>query len=151
MAAIDPTAAAKSTDEANGAPIPLATLKVRRYPMDDDSEDDDDDLAELLDDEAEEDDEEESDGDTAGPSDLSKSRKGAASAKLRGALSNSEHEDGEMDIDGSNGVNGTSGRSNKGKAKILDLEEADDDDENEEQYEEFVICTLDPTKVSVNG
>lgn len=152
MAAIDPTAAAKSTDEANGAPVPRVTLKIRHYPMDDESDDDDDDLADLLDDEADED-EEESDEDTAGPSNPAKARKGAASAKPRRALSKTADDEGKMDIDESNGVNGTSGRISKGKAKVVDLEEADDDDddENEEQYEEFVVCTLDSTKVGANG
>lgn len=157
MAAIDPSAAAEGADGA----VPRATLKIIREPlllgMDDYDEDDEDDsdfdedqmnalLAEGEDDDSSE---EESDEETAaGPSDPAKSkkaRKDAAAKQLRKELES------EMEIDAPNGVNGTKGH---GKLSISedfddddDEDDEDDDDESIDEPEEFVICTLDPTKV----
>lgn len=158
MAAIDPSASAEGEDDA----IPRATLKIIRQPLlsefDDDEDDDEDDEDESDFDEdemnallAEEDDEDEDSDDEdlhGGPSDPAKSkkaRKEAAEKEIKKMLEE------EMDVDGEpNGVNGST--SDKGKGKLIigedfDDDSEDDDDESGGEIEEFVICTLDPTKV----
>lgn len=156
MAAIDPSAVAQ-LDEENK--VPRATLKIIRVPFD--PEDDEDDFegdSEDMDDfdvikkrlppgvAADEDmssDEEDDSADekNGGPSDPVKAKKAkeaALSKKLKEELD-------EMELDGlANGVDG------KGKGKALDLDDDEDDSEldSEDEVEQFVICTLEPEKVS---
>ncbi len=143
MAAIDPTAKPALGGAANGETLPRATLKMIRLPYDGDSEDDDNDesfnLEDMLDDEASESD---SDGEVnGGPSDPQKSpkaRRKAAVARIKEDLAKNDFET-EHD-----GINGT---ENKGKGKATELEEDSDQDDGDEEEEEFVLCTLDPSKV----
>lgn len=162
MAAIDPTAAVQ---EVEGQKAPRATLKLIRETDDDDDEDDEDydehDFerikagligAGVLDDDdedmSEDDDEDEDDSEderNGGPSDPAKSKKAKVEALMKKLMEN----DDEMDVDDlTNGVNGT---KSKGKARALDDEEisSDEDDDDEGEVEEFVLCTLDPEKVSL--
>lgn len=161
MAAIDPSAAPVYAGTANDNIPPRATLKLIRqdYDVDDDegedfANDDDDDLSE--------DDNEEANG---GPSDPSKS-KGLheetsikqllkAFAENKSESDDDDDEDEDMELDGVNGVDGINGiisKIKKGKGKATD----DDDDDSDEDdlmnsigLQEFVICTLDPEKVSI--
>jgi len=155
MAAIDPTAAPSGDGE-----TPRATLKILRMrsDLDDDEDDDEDDddidairarLQGIVSDD--EDDEEDSDDEevNGGPSDPSKTKKARLEAAAKELINTLKNGDG-MDIDNvPNGINGAS--KNKGKAKATDLDDLLDDDEDEDdmdmEMEEFVICTLDLTKV----
>jgi FK506-binding nuclear protein len=163
MAALDPSAV-PLLDADNK--IPRATLKLireRRDPAmdfgsDDDEDDDDlDDIAAIKarlagiisedDSEMSEDDdsEEEKNGGPSDPVKAKKAKQAALTKKLQEEL------DAEMDIDSI--PNGVNGKSSKGKAKALDGELSSDDDDEEdsedgEEVEEFVLCTLDPEKVS---
>ena len=152
MAAIDPTAPPQI--ESDDTPV-RATLKLIREPMDDDDDEDDSDdedfddieaikarLAGVIsDDEDMSDDEDDSENEkNGGPSDPAKTkqaRKEALSKALQEAI-----EAEEMELDSApNGVNG------KGKAKAIDDDESDsDEDDLEGEMEEFVLCTLDPSK-----
>ncbi|KAK4545030.1 hypothetical protein LTR36_003581 [Oleoguttula mirabilis] len=160
MAAIDPTAVPEGEE---GAPQ-RATLKIIRQPLDlddYDSEDDDDEddfdpdeMERIL---AEEDDEDDEmvNGGPSDPTKSKKARKAAAEEEIKKMLA----EDG-MDVEDDsddevpNGVNGTNGhaKSHKSKAKGKmpasdeDDDDEDEDDESEMEVEEFVICTLDPSK-----
>lgn len=155
MAAIDPSAEPEGEDDAN----PRATLKVIRQPLgmeDDDSEDGFD--IEDYDDEFGEDDSEDDEDDedsTGGPSDPAKSKKAkreAARSEIKRLL---EEEGMDLDDDDDdelpNGVNGiTKSAKAKGKMPASDEDSSDEDSDSEEEgeIEEFVICTLDPLKVS---
>ena len=156
MAAIDPSARPQHTGTANGDAPARATLKIIRQPFgvddeDDDSEGDSDEedyLNALLGGAGEEDDESSSDDEekNGGPSDptkTEKARKEAAVEQLKKALAESNGDD-EMELDL---ANGTSVAISKGKAKATDEDEDDEDDEEDLDIEEFVICTLDPSKV----
>lgn len=162
MAAIDPSAEPEGEDGA----IPRATLKIIRQPLDfddlygdsdeDDYDEDDFDAEEMeriLAEEEDSEDDEDSDEAEAGPSDPSKTkaaRKAAAEAEIRKLLA----EEG-MDIDEPK-ANGLSAKA-KGKQPASDDDEDEDDEDDSELYdsdddlegeiEEFVICTLDPSKV----
>lgn len=157
MAAIDPSAEAEGEE---GAPQ-RATLKVIRQPLDlddyDSDEDDEFDADEFearLADEDDDEDDSEDEGMNGGPSDPTKSkkaRKEAAEAEIRKMLM----EEG-MDLDEDEGKpNGVAKSAKaKGKQPASDEEEDEDDDEDidsdesdEGEVEEFVICTLDPSKV----
>jgi FK506-binding nuclear protein len=164
MAAIDPSAEPE-IDEENK--IPRATLKIIRLPLGADDSDDEDDedydeddieaikarLAGVISDEDEDmsdDDEDDSEEEkNGGPSDPVKSKKAkqeALAKKLKEELAAEE-----MDLDNlTNGINGKS----KGKAKAIDEDDDEDDSEidsddldEDDEPEEFVLCTLDPTKV----
>lgn len=164
MAAIDPTAEPHLVEPTGGSLIPRATLKIVRQPLalgDDDSEEGSDGLQALLSDgELDDDDDEGSDDDeevNGGPSDPSKSKKARRAkeiADLRKAMEDDDHEDVvDPDAQTPNGVNGISSEKGKGKAKATgeELDVADDEDDEDEEgldLEEFVVCTLDPTKVS---
>lgn len=147
MAALDPTAEAEEVDGENVQP--RATLRLIRAPLmdmddEDDSEFDPDEMDAML---ASDEDGESSD-EEAGPSDPAKSkkaRKAAAVKQLKKELAE------EMELDDA---------PKKGKGKQLDIsEDFEDDDEDEDdedesddedfEPEEFVLCTLDPTKVSL--
>ena len=156
MAAIDPTAELEGDEGA----VPRATLKIIRQIDDDDEDSDGDDdmglgLAEY--DDSDEDDEDEDDEVSGGPSDPEKSNKAkreAAQKEIKKLL----EEDG-MDVDDDakpNGVNGVV-KSTKAKGKMpasKDDEDEEDEDDLEDddleggEIEEFVVCTLDPNKVS---
>ncbi|KAK5124495.1 hypothetical protein LTR85_001712 [Meristemomyces frigidus] len=168
MAAIDPTAEPEGEE---GAPQ-RATLKIIRQPLeldDYDSEDEDDDeddfdpdeMERILAEEADDDDEDDEDDEmvNGGPSDPTKSkkaRKAAAEEQIKKMLIEEGMDvDDESDDDVPNGVNGTNGvngkshkHKSKGKMPVSDEEEDEEDDEDEDdmEVEEFVICTLDPSK-----
>ncbi|OQO11708.1 hypothetical protein B0A48_03435 [Cryoendolithus antarcticus] len=158
MAAIDPSAAPEGEEVAH----PRSTLKIIRQPLifedseddEDDSEDDDDFDADemermLAEDSSDgEDDDEDDEAVNGGPSDPTKSkaaRKAAATAAIKKLL-----EQDEMDVDEAK-TNGVKSKSAKalGKQPASDEdsdEESDDEDMEGAEIEEFVICTLDPTK-----
>jgi FK506-binding nuclear protein len=161
MAAIDPSAVPQIDDDNKAL---RATLKIIRAPMDeDDDEDDDEDYDEddddieaikarlrgIISDEDMSEDDDSEDEKNGGPSDPAKSKK-AKQAALTKKLQEELDEDIEMDESFTNGVNGKS----KGKGKALDDEEIDSDDESidsdddDDEVEEFVLCTLDPERVS---
>ena len=158
MAAIDPS------EEAEEGEAPRATLKVIRQPLafDDDDEDDDDEESIDSDDDfdtdlmdrilaGEDDDEDDSDDEevNGGPSDPAKSKKAQLIAKLKELKAEEEMDMDEDDDDLPNGVNGLSAKA-KGKLPAGSDEDLDDEDDEDEEddIEEFVICTLDPSKVS---
>ncbi|KAI9781891.1 MAG: peptidylprolyl isomerase fpr4 [Peltula sp. TS41687] len=166
MAAIDPSAEPHLVEPTgNNSLSPRATLKiVRQNPdlVDSDDYDSEEDLGSLKallgagpsddEDEKDSDDDEEVNGGPSDPSKTKKARKAKELADLKKAM---DEDDGvEMDADArkTNGVNGTSPKKGKGKAKAteedIDVDDDDDDDEDEEglDLEEFVVCTLDPTK-----
>ncbi|MCJ1251644.1 peptidylprolyl isomerase fpr4 [Trapelia coarctata] len=158
MAAIDPSAEPEFAGMADGDGPVRATLKLIRQPIgpDDDSEDESEDEAymdALLNGDDSEDDDEESSSDDedkhGGPSDPSKSKKArrqAAVEQLKKALAEDDSDD-DVEMDGTNGINGTLAKLDKGKAKATDDDEDSDDGDSEDlEIEEFVICTLDPTK-----
>lgn len=162
MAAIDPSAPFEADVGTNGDIPARATLKIIRQPPgiddEDDSEgesDEEDYLNALLggaDSEDEDDDDETSDEEeeevNGGPSDPAKSkkaRKNAAIEQLKQALA----EEDDMEVDESSGLNGVLSKSDKGKAKATDDEDESDDSGEDLDLEEFVICTLDATKVCV--
>ncbi|KAK4991428.1 peptidylprolyl isomerase fpr3 [Elasticomyces elasticus] len=144
MAAIDPSAIPERED----AKEPLrATLKLIRVNDEEigDSDDegdedfDEDEIKALIGDG----DEESSSGEemNGGPSDPAKTKKArqeAAAKKL-----NKQLEEDAMEMDLANGVNGSS--KGKGKGKVLS-EDDEDSELDDEDVEEFVICTLDPSK-----
>lgn len=141
MAAIDPSASI----EAEAGAIPRATLKIIREPIrgpeDEDSEEDDDDeeyMRALL---AESDSE---DDDEAGPSDK-KAKKEAALKELMASIGQGEDESDEDMEDAPKSKKGK--KAIKGEESEEDSEEeSDDEDEEDMEVEEFVICTLDPSK-----
>ena len=167
MAAIDPSADPEGDEDEIARP--RATLKVLRLPLDaedfegdSDSEDDIDmedmegrfgDVEDLDTDESEEEDV------NGGPSDPSKSKQAKRDA-LRKAIEKeiaAEGVDVDMDVDDlddgePNGVNGIV-KSSKAKGKMPASDEDDEDEDSEidseegGEVEEFVICTLDPSKV----
>ena len=143
-----------------------ATLKLIRQPIglvdegSNEGSDDEDYLNALLNGEDSGEDEESSDEEekNGGPSDPLKSkkaRKEAAVEQLKAALADDGSDD-EMEIEGVNGVTGVNGalsKLKKGKAKATDDdgdEDSNEDDSEDIETEEFVICTLDPSKVCVN-
>lgn len=157
MAAIDPTAAPSLKGQTNGASaFTGAVLKIIRVPADDDSEADEDDededslnMADLLNGASGSSDEESEDEDTKGaPSDPAKSPKAKRMAALKEALADAQKDDDNMDVDGELSAKA----KGKGKAKAAELEDEDDsdmDDSDMEGAEEFVLCSLDPEKVSL--
>lgn len=156
MAAIDPSAEAEGEE---GAPQ-RATLKVIRQPLGDDYDDDEDDdefdadeferrLAEE-DDEDDNEDDEETNGGPSDPKKSKKARKEAAEAEIRKMLM----EEG-MDVDEDDSKPNGVAKSAKAKGKMPASDEEDDEDDEDDddmsdegEVEEFVICTLDPQKVS---
>jgi len=172
MAAIDPSAEAE--DLAEGAK-PRATLKLIRQPLnleyDDEDEDesdfDEDEMNMLLaegsesEEDAEEDEEEtKTNGGSSEPK-SKKARKAAAAAEIKKLLESEEMEVDSKDTKTKDKKSKVNGKANgKGKDLASDVdEEVDEDEEDEEdsdvdsfdsgdEVEEFVICTLDPEKVS---
>jgi FK506-binding nuclear protein len=160
MAAIDPSEPPSSVRETatNGDTPSRATLKIirSRHDSDDESEgesDEEDYLKALLggdsDSDGESHDSEDSEEETeenGGPSDPERTKK-AREQKEKEALEQmltQDDDDDHMRVDKPNGL------VNKGKAKATG-DESDSDEEGEElDVETFVICTLDPTKVSFN-
>ena len=161
MAAIDPSVEPALEEPGSGNPSPRATLKIIRQPPssndssddDDESDADSDDIMTLLngadDDESESSDEDEERN--GGPSDPSKSKKALkekALAELRKTLDDVNDSDDGADTHVTNGVNGAASKKAKGKAKATGDEEESDDEGDGIEMEEFVLCTLDPVKVS---
>ena len=150
MAAIDPSAEPEGEDDA----VPRATLKLIRRPLDDESDEEDDefdiDEMEAMLAEQEEDDDEDSDDDEdlkGGPSDPAKTKKARreAAAKQLQALAEEEM---DLDEDMPNGVSGSKKSAKAlGKMPASDDSDEDEDDDGEGELEEFVLCTLDPSKV----
>lgn len=152
MAAIDPNAEPQVDNDQKKIP-PRATLKLIREPIsgDDDESDDEDDSVEAirarlgLIEEEEEDSEEDSEDDdekNGGPSDPTKSKKARKEAAMKEILEELKNAD-DMDVD-------EKPKKNKGKARATDDEDSEEEDSDDEEMEmeEFVICTLDPEKVS---
>ena len=155
MAAIDPSAEPEHSEGGNAQP--RATLKLIRAPLidmddDEDSEFDPEEMDAMLasDEDGEESSDEEANG---GPSDPAKSKKARKAAAVRQLIKELGE---DMDVDEAPKGKG------KGKGKMIDIsEDFDDDDEEEEdddeedsdddeedfEPEEFVLCTLDPSKV----
>lgn len=165
MAALDPSAEPEGEE---GAPA-RATLKIIRLPLTEDDfdiedeEDFDPDMMDALlaggedDSEEDEDDDEEYDepevnGGPSDPAKTKKARKAAAEAAIQKLL---EAEGMDVDEDGLNGVDGAPKSAKaRGKMAVTNLDQDDEDDEEDSddedgaEIEEFVICTLDPQKVS---
>jgi FK506-binding nuclear protein len=145
MAAIDPSAEPEHTE--GGSSQPRATLKLIRAPLIDMDDDEDSDFdpeemdAMLASDEDGESSDEDANGGPSDPAKSKKARKAAAVKQLRKELAE------DMEVD-------DAPKAGKGKGKVLDISEdfEDDDedsDEDDEDFEpeEFVLCTLDPSKV----
>ncbi len=161
MAAIDPSAEPEGEE---GLP-PRATLKVIRQALDldDDNEDDESDdgfdqeeMERILREEASDESDSEDDAGANGePSDPEKKKmqKAAANAKKIKEMLEAEGMDVDSDEEEDekpNGVNGVVKSSKaKGKQPASDSDEEDSDVDSEDiEIEEFVVCTLDPNKVS---
>ncbi|KAI9834928.1 MAG: hypothetical protein M1819_002651 [Sarea resinae] len=157
MAAIDPSAAPQADAAINGDTPIRATLKILRQPIgaeddDDDSDesDEDDYLSKLLSGADSEDDESSDDDEkNGGPSDPAKSKKARKEAAVE-ALKKALAEEDDMSVD-EDDEEGAAPKAKKGKAKATgEEEESSDDDEDADsedlEIEEFVVCTLDPTK-----
>lgn len=148
MAAIDPTMLPEIDDENPSAP-PRATLKLIRQPIGASDEDNDEYLKAMLGgSDSEEDSEDDSDEEevNGGPSDPAKSKKAQKEAALKQLMEAMKAEsDEEMeDVVG----NGLSAKA-KGKAPATGEDEDDSSEDSEDlDVEEFVICTLDPERVS---
>lgn len=166
MAAIDPSAEPEGEEDAP----PRATLKVIRQSLFDDEDDLDDDsddgfdteemeriLAGEASDESSEDDDAEVNGGPSDPAKSKQAKRAAAEKKIRKLLAqdgmdldDEEEEESDDEPNGINGINGVS-KSAKGKGKMpasdSDEDEDDLDMDDEEEFEEFVVCTLDPSKV----
>ncbi|EME42000.1 hypothetical protein DOTSEDRAFT_72935 [Dothistroma septosporum NZE10] len=156
MAAIDPSA----EPEGEEGDVPRATLKIIRQALIDYEDEDDydaedfdvEEMERMLAEEEDDDDEDDSDdGTNGGPSDPTKTKaaRKAAAQKQIAALLAAQEED--MDVDEApNGVNGSK-KSAKALGKMPASDDSEDDDEDSdddegEEYEEFVLCTLGPTK-----
>ena len=158
MAAIDPSAEPEFSGTATGDSAVRATLKLVRQPMDmEDDEasegdsDEDDFLQTLLNGVGSEDEhsssDEEKNGGPSDPTKTKKARKEAAIEQLKKALLEDDNDD--MDVDGTGGTNGIVAQADKGKVKATGNEQDDseEDDSEDLEIEEFVLCTLDPSKV----
>lgn len=157
MAAIDPSAEAEETDEPNA--VPRATLKVIRQALVDyDSEDEDDEdeddfdinqMEAMLGEEGSDDsDDEDVNGGPSDPARSKKAKKAAAQRAIMELLANEGEDEDDMDVDDL--TNGKKSAKALGKMPASDDDEDEDDDSDDEdgEVEEFVICTLDPAKVS---
>lgn len=148
MAAIDPTAEPQIDEENKFA---RATLKIIRLPMGDEDEDDEEDedydeddieaikarLKGIISDEEDMSDSED-EAQNGGPSDPAKAKQAKKAALTKKMQEELEAE--EMELD-------SSFTSGKGKGKACDDSDCDSEIDDDEP-EEFVICTLDPEKVS---
>lgn len=150
MAAIDPSAEVNN-DAPKRATLKLIKVRAPDFGDDDDDSDyDDDDVAAIerrlgLTSEDSEDDENEDEDKNGGPSDPERSKKARKEALIKALREDEEMEDLEL----TNGVDGAN--SGKGKAKVTDEDEVDDEyeeDSEDEDIKEYVVCTLDPERVS---
>lgn len=144
MAAIDPSAEPEHSEGGNAQP--RATLKLIRAPlidMDEEDEFDPEEMDAML--ASDESSDEEANGGPSDPAKSQKARKAAAVKQLRKELAD------DMEVDEA---------PKKGKGKQIDIsEDFDDDDESDEdeddeddfEPEEFVLCTLDPSKVCLDS
>ncbi|KAI9658876.1 MAG: peptidylprolyl isomerase fpr4 [Trizodia sp. TS-e1964] len=133
MAAIDPNAKAKGIVNGDGAEVFRSTLKVIRRSMDNNDELDSSDLS------SDEEDDFEING---GPSDLTKHKSAKKAAKANVLKKLLEDQADNMDIDAPSGANGSHIAVDKGKDRATNHEDSDED----LSTEEFVLCTLDPSK-----
>lgn len=152
MAAINPSAEPEYTGTVNGDGPVRATLKLIRQPFDPEDEED---YLNVLPNGEDSEDEDESSSDeekNGGPSDPSKSLKArqrheAAVKQLKASLDEEDSDD-EIEVNGVNGIADDLLKPNKGKAKATGDESEDNEDDSEDiETEEFVLCTLDPSKV----
>ena len=158
MAAIDPSAPPSISQGAttNGDVPARATLKIIRSRRDledgseGESDDEEDYLKALLGGDSDSDDEsqdsdEDSEEENGGPSDPERTKKAREQKEKEALAKMLAQDDDEMDVDKPNGV------VNKGKAKATGDEPDTDEEEEEEEeldIETYVLCTLDPTRVS---
>ena len=175
MAAIDPSAAPEG-EEGIVPRATLKVIRQSIFDEEDDYDSDEDSVDDTMDefDDSEmaemerilaDGDSDESDEDgkaNGGPSDPEKvkqAKREAVKAKLQEILAeegmdlDDEDEDDEDEDEIPNGINGVNGALSakaKGKLRASDDEDSEDDEDESigEEYEEFVLCTLDPTKVS---
>ena len=160
MAAIDPSAEPEGDEGA----VPRATLKVIRQSLldaeDDDNDFDQEQMEQLLAEEySDESDEDEGEDVNGGPSDPRKSKKARLEAAKRDvakllAEDGMDVDDDDDDDEQPNGVNGLVKSSKaKGKMPASDEDDSEDDedldDEEGGEMDEYVICTLDSTKVCI--
>jgi FK506-binding nuclear protein len=155
MAAIDPSEPAELDENSSETTRPRATLKIIRQADGDDDDDNEEYMRALLaDSDSESEDDSQSDEEVnGGPSDPAKSKKARKAAALK-QLMESIDAGGESDEEmehAADELNGVAKADKKGKAKATsdDEEEEDEDSDDEDlEIEEFVLCTLDPEKVS---
>ena len=167
MAAIDPSAEPEFSGTATSDSAVRATLKLVRQPMDMEDDEDDEDEDDEEDEEGDSDEDnilrtllngalsevehsssdEEKNGGPSDPAKTKKARKEAAFEQLKKALAEDRAE--SMDVDGAKGTNGIGAKADKGKVKATGNEPDDSEEGDSEdlEIEEFVICTLDPSKV----
>lgn len=167
MAAIDPSEPAEVDEDSKEPSRPRATLKIIRQADGDDDEDREEYMRALLgdsdsdSDEDSESDDEEANGGPSDPTKSKKARKAAALKQLMESINADSGSDEDME-DAADKINGTAKADKKGKAKATsndeDDEEGDDDEDDDEdsddedlELEEFVLCTLDPEKVSAHS
>ena len=154
MAAIDPSAEVTTEGPAR-ATLKLVKISVPDFGGDDSDDEDyeDDGIAAIerrlgLASEDDSDDSDEAEGVNGGPSDPTRSKKARTEA-LRKALEAGTNGDAMEDVTLANGANG---KVDKGKAKVTDDSDDDsddlEDDDDEEEIKEYVVCTLDPERVS---
>jgi len=166
MAAIDPSAEPEGDEDE--LTRPRATLKVLRLPMGEDYDDEYDESGSDLDDEemdiddmdeqfgdvddldSEDSDEEAVNGESSDPSKSKQARREIAREQIKKLM---EEEGIDADAMLPNGVNGAlKSKKAKGKMPASDEDEEEDEDSDfddpEGEIEEFVLCTLDPEKVS---
>lgn len=167
MAAIDPSEEAE-VDENSNTTRPRATLKIIRKAIEEDDDEDDDEYMRALLGDSDSDsedglntddllDEPSDEDENGGPSDPAKSKKAKKAAAIKELLQSLGGESGsdsdEEMGDAANGTNGTVAVK-KGKAKANEDDEEDEDDDETDsddedvEVEQFVLCTLDPEKVS---
>lgn len=156
MAAVDPSA---ESEGAEGS-APRATLKIIRqhlsnYDNSDDEDEEDFDPEEMDamlagDASSDDDEDEEMNGGPSDPAKTKKTRKEAAQAEIKKLLAGHDVEMNDEALEKANG------KSAKAKGKMPASEDEDEDDEDdddesadEDEIEEFVLCTLDPSKVSL--
>ncbi|KAI9738817.1 MAG: peptidylprolyl isomerase fpr4 [Cirrosporium novae-zelandiae] len=143
MAAIDPSAEPIVEENVNDPKVPRATLKVIRQPLDMDLDEDDSDDEDY--DEDDEDDESSDDEEkNGGPSDPSKTVKARLAKQLEDEIAGSDSDE-DMDMN-THCINGTLSKM-KGKGRATtDDEDSEEVDAEELGLEQFVLCTLDPSK-----
>ena len=156
MAALDPDESIAPASSSESTIKPRATLKLIREidEGDDESLDDEDEALRGLLAGSVSDSESESDSDdekvNGGPSDPKKSMKAQRMSQIRklvDSVGGGGDSDEDEDVEMGEGVNGVS-KKDKGKGKADSDEEEESVEGEDIGVEEFVLCTLDPEKVS---